>query len=102
MPFLDFLSPDLLYDTPTKNSNLWTTIKTPVFPSANQLNSTDKDVIEWNRLARALFSSEKKYLAFKVNAKDKDVFIQVLHSSGYTVTVDDVCKNNKIKLHISW
>lgn len=83
-------------------NNLWTTIETPMFPSAWQLASKDEKIIEWNRLSRALFSSEKKYLLFKIDAKNKDVFINALELSGYNVQINNVCKNGKIKLHISW
>lgn len=90
------------YDLNNNNNN-FQYITSPMIPSANQLINQDETIKDFNRLARALFSSDKRYITFKIKSKQKNYYCQILSGLGYDVSFLGESRDKKyVKLKISW
>ena len=86
---------------PDHSEQYWS-YSSPYLPSVQQLNSKDELVITFNRLARAIFSSDKKYIEFKIKKSMEEDVVTSLQCAGYSIDEITVKNDNLIKLKIHW
>ena len=74
----------------------------PYLPSAEQLSNQNEVIIVFNKLSRAMLSSDKNYIEFKIKKSMKEDILPTLELAGYALKELPVKDKKFIKLKIMW
>lgn len=84
------------------NESTYFSYSAPYLPSAEQLSSHDEVVVVFNKLSRAVLSSDKKYIEFKIKKSMREDILPALELAGYALKELPVKDKKFIKLKIMW